>query len=152
MVCKEVPGGPRLCEALVTPWMLLFSHAQDLITLDRIFLGLDFGELSRSRRFFQKWENGSAVWVREARRRSTSKVSTVLSSLLVAFCNILNELYVNTCRAANCLHVLGTELVPGKRGRLPTQLLSLAFLSTLGLELPHEISSPVVATVLGRTS
>lgn len=71
---------------------------------------------------------------------------------LVAFCNILNELYVNTCRAANYLHVLGTELVPGKRGRLPTQLLSLAFLSTLGLELPHEISSPVVATVLGRTS
>lgn len=57
MVRKEVPGGPRLCEALVTLWTLLFAHAQDLITLDRIFLGLDFGELRRSRSFFQKREH-----------------------------------------------------------------------------------------------
>lgn len=48
MVRKEVPGGPRLYEALVTPWTLPFAHAQDLITLDRIFLGLDFGELRHS--------------------------------------------------------------------------------------------------------
>lgn len=85
MVRKEVPGGPRLCEALVTLWTLLFAHAQDLITLDRIFLGLDFGELRRSQSFFQKREHGSAVWVHGARRRSTLKVSTVSSSLLVTF-------------------------------------------------------------------
>lgn len=64
-VCRGVPDGLKLCEALLILWTLLSARGQALSTLDHIFLGLDLDKLRHSGRFIQtvgKWLCHVGAW------------------------------------------------------------------------------------------
>lgn len=81
MAGKEFRDGLRLCETPIFLWTLRSARAWGFITLDCVFLALDFGELRPSWGLFRWWESGSAMGIPGDRWRIILRVSIVLFSI-----------------------------------------------------------------------